>query len=318
MTPLADADTTDGSRSYEFNFTVPTSATLGGWTAVITANEGTEGLVSDLRNVGFLVQGRVSLGKTWGGGATAGDTVSLTIGGATASTAGTSTAGGTTTSAIAAAASGATVTLGEAYTVGIAGNYTVSLACTRTRDGIAVTVAGTGLSRTFSMPADSGVACTWTNAKSVPLTIVKLSKVYSDPVNGTNNPKAIPGSTIEYEITVLNPSAVATDSGSVSVTDPLPPQVAMVVTDFDPLAAGTSPVEFSEPGGASGLTFTFSGLANGTDDLEFSGPSDASWTYAPSDSGDGTAPGVDAIRINLKGPFNPGKSFKLKFRVKVK
>src|SRR5690606_287536 len=66
MTPQADPDATDGSLTYEFVFTVPTSAPLGGWTATVTAKEGVEDMVEDVANIGFVVQGHVSLGKTWG------------------------------------------------------------------------------------------------------------------------------------------------------------------------------------------------------------------------------------------------------------
>src|SRR5690606_36884400 len=171
MTPQPDADATDGSLTYEFVFTVPTNAPLGGWTATVTAKEGVEDMVQDVANIGFIVQGHVWLGKTWGVDATPGDTVTLTIGGATATTPGTSTAGGSTTAATAAAAGGTTLSLGETFTTGSAGHYTVTLACTRTKDGVAVATSGTGLSRTIVMPADSGVACTWTNAKTVSLTV---------------------------------------------------------------------------------------------------------------------------------------------------
>lgn len=53
------------------------------------------------------------------------------------------------------------------------------------------------------------------------LTVSKLSRVISDPVNGTTNPKAIPGATIEYCIVVANASGSATAS-SVAISDPLP------------------------------------------------------------------------------------------------
>jgi len=53
------------------------------------------------------------------------------------------------------------------------------------------------------------------------VTVAKASRVVSDPVNGTTNPKAIPGATVEYCITVANASGGATATG-VSVTDDLP------------------------------------------------------------------------------------------------
>lgn len=56
------------------------------------------------------------------------------------------------------------------------------------------------------------------------LTISKLSTVISDPLNGTTNPKAIPGATIEYCIVVSNAGGSATAS-NVAISDPLPTTV---------------------------------------------------------------------------------------------
>ncbi len=56
------------------------------------------------------------------------------------------------------------------------------------------------------------------------LTVTKTSTVISDPLNGTTNPKAIPGATIEYCIIVSNAAGSATAS-SVAINDPLPSTV---------------------------------------------------------------------------------------------
>lgn len=53
------------------------------------------------------------------------------------------------------------------------------------------------------------------------VTVAKSSRVVSDPVNGITNPKAIPGATVEYCITVANASGGATAT-AVNVTDDLP------------------------------------------------------------------------------------------------
>ena len=53
------------------------------------------------------------------------------------------------------------------------------------------------------------------------VTVAKTSRVVSDPVNGTTNPKAIPGATVEYCITVSNATGAATAT-NVDVTDDLP------------------------------------------------------------------------------------------------
>ena len=59
------------------------------------------------------------------------------------------------------------------------------------------------------------------------LTVTKLSRPISDPVNGTTNPKMIPGATVEYCITVSNAAGGAT-ANSIVITDPLPSQTAYV------------------------------------------------------------------------------------------
>ncbi|MGB7655621.1 MAG: hypothetical protein WBL74_09070 [Novosphingobium sp.] len=56
------------------------------------------------------------------------------------------------------------------------------------------------------------------------LTISKLSTVISDPINGTTNPKLIPGATIEYCIVVNNAAGSATAT-NVAISDPLPTTV---------------------------------------------------------------------------------------------
>ncbi|MEO9463361.1 MAG: hypothetical protein ABJ242_11590 [Marinomonas sp.] len=56
------------------------------------------------------------------------------------------------------------------------------------------------------------------------VTVAKTSRVVSDPINGTSDPKAIPGATIEYCITVANASGAATATG-VNVNDVLPADV---------------------------------------------------------------------------------------------
>ncbi|MBN8500035.1 MAG: hypothetical protein J0M19_02650 [Sphingomonadales bacterium] len=56
------------------------------------------------------------------------------------------------------------------------------------------------------------------------LTVLKTSTIISDPLNGTTNPKMIPGATIEYCISVSN-AAGGADATNVAVSDPLPGQI---------------------------------------------------------------------------------------------
>jgi uncharacterized repeat protein (TIGR01451 family) len=57
------------------------------------------------------------------------------------------------------------------------------------------------------------------------LTANKTSRVISDPLNGTTNPKMIPGAVVEYCIAVSNAAGSATAS-SVSISDPVPVQTS--------------------------------------------------------------------------------------------
>ncbi|MDN3645677.1 hypothetical protein QWY75_05585 [Pontixanthobacter aestiaquae] len=53
------------------------------------------------------------------------------------------------------------------------------------------------------------------------VTVTKASTIVSDPINGTSNPKAIPGALVEYCIVVSNGPGAATATG-VNVADTLP------------------------------------------------------------------------------------------------
>lgn len=56
------------------------------------------------------------------------------------------------------------------------------------------------------------------------LTVAKYSRVISDPLNGTTNPKMIPGAVVEYCIAVTN-AAGGSAATNVAINDPLPTQV---------------------------------------------------------------------------------------------
>ncbi len=69
------------------------------------------------------------------------------------------------------------------------------------------------------------------------LTLSKLSTVISDPINGTTNPKSIPGATVEYCIVVQNGSGGAPTT-ALAVSDPIPTQVTYLPS-FGILLNGT-------------------------------------------------------------------------------
>ena len=118
----------------------------------------------------------VVLTKAWTNGI-ANDAVSLTISGGLVPTAGSSTVGGTTTNATAVAVAGSTLTLTEAFTTGAAANYASSLECRRNSDNAVVTTAGSGLSRTVTMPSGTSLTCTWTNSRKSATLVVRKTWV---------------------------------------------------------------------------------------------------------------------------------------------
>jgi uncharacterized repeat protein (TIGR01451 family) len=306
--PMSEVDDSGvATKTFEYSYALPANARIGTWTASVEAQEGTEGEVTHVGVDSFEVRGSLSLTKAWGGTATPGDTVTLAILGGSDATPGSSVAGGVTTPATASSVASATITLQEAFTVGLAGNYTVSLACSKASDSSAVAVAGTGLSRTIIMPGDSSVTCTWNNAVTVPLTVVKLSQVYSGPVHGTDRPKAVPGALVDYSIIVTNPAAVAVDADTVLLNDVIPANVDFCVGDLG--GPGSGPVAFQDgsPPNASGLSFAPGDVAyfNNLD------------PHVPTPDGNGCDPLVTSLRVNPKGTFLPGGQFTIRFRVRV-
>lgn len=59
------------------------------------------------------------------------------------------------------------------------------------------------------------------------LTVTKQSRIVSDPINGSTNPKLIPGAIVEYCIVVANAAGGAAAT-SVAISDPLPAQTTFV------------------------------------------------------------------------------------------
>jgi uncharacterized repeat protein (TIGR01451 family) len=80
------------------------------------------------------------------------------------------------------------------------------------------------------------------------VTVNKSSRVVSDPVNGTTNPKAIPGATVEYCITVANAAGAATAT-DVDVTDDLPFDVTFD-SAFGVYVNGNASCASGTPGGS--------------------------------------------------------------------
>ncbi len=152
------------------------------------------------------------------------------------------------------------------------------------------------------------------------LTHVKAVTVLSDPFNGSTNPKSIPGAVKLYTAQVTNQGSGPVDHDSLVLTDAVPANTAMLLTDVD--TTGSGPVAFVQGPTSSGLSFTFLALNNPTDDLEFSNDNGLTWTYAPVPNADGVDPAVTHLRVRLRGSMsgNSGAgnpSFELRWRIRV-
>ncbi len=111
--------------------------------------------------------------------------------------------------------------------------------------------AGGDLARNGRFAADDQYA-----VQSAALSVLKASTVISDTFNGVTNPKAIPGATVEYSVTVTNTGAVA--ATGLAVADPLPTNTAFLQNAY---SSGTRDVQISV-----GATTTFCiAEAGGTD-----------------------------------------------------
>jgi len=145
--------------------------------------------------------------------------------------------------------------------------YTSAMTCTNAFTGSATTLPG-AVGSTVTPRMSDVISCTITNTRrgtNATLTLVKTSSVVSDPVNGTTNPKAIPGAIVQYSILVSNTGPTPVDNNTVLLIDALPSQMRV----------GTSATPtFTQGSPTSGLTF------NATNDIRYSNAASAPTTYA--------------------------------------
>jgi len=148
---------------------------------------------------------------------------------------------------------------------------------------------------------------------------LKTVQVTQDPVNGTTNPKYIPGAYALYTIQITNTAAGSPDSNTVFIYDAVPSNTALYVGDLS--GAGSGPIQFADGSTSSALTYTFTSLASNTDNVDFSNNGGATYTYTPVPDGNGFDANVTHIRINPQGVFAPASagnpSFQISFRVRV-
>jgi trimeric autotransporter adhesin len=275
---------------------------------VLTVNPADTAIVCTFTN--NRIQQQFRLAKLWSG-ATNGHTASATTSGGTANASFSSTAPAATNGSLVTMRAGDVVTLpAETWGGGaVAALYNATVECI---GGSPLASGATG--RTLTIQGNTtATTCTYTNAYVLPLAIAKTSVAYSDPVNGTTNPKLIPGGFVDYSLVVTAPSGTAPTAGSIIVTDAIPANLSLFVGTYAP---GPGPVRFIA--NSSALTYSFTSLSNIADDLEFSNNGGTSWGYAPTADANGVDPVVTHVRIRPKGAMAPGSTFTINLRMRVK
>lgn len=142
------------------------------------------------------------------------------------------------------------------------------------------------------------------------LVFLKTVAVYSDPVNGTSNPKNIPGAEVNYTLRVTNTGAGSVDSSPpLTIIDPVPASAELFVGNL-----------------GGGLPFIFtnssSGLTCGAGCMDVSTDGGSTWVAVPAGTYD---PSITHIRFRPSGSMSgdatagpPSPYFDLVFRVRIK
>jgi uncharacterized repeat protein (TIGR01451 family) len=150
------------------------------------------------------------------------------------------------------------------------------------------------------------------------LTHQKTVALLNDPVNGTTNPKNIPGAEVLYTLRVTNSG---TGTATVLVTtDPIPANTELFVSDLG--VAGSGPIAFVDGSPVSGLSWTYTSLASSTDSVDFSSDGGTTWTYTPVPVA-GYDAAVTNVRLKPAGTLNASggsgnPSYVLQFKVRIK
>lgn len=130
--------------------------------------------------------------------------------------------------------------------------YTSGMACTNTYAPTTPTTLPNTVGGTVTPQLGDDIRCTITNTpiNKARLTISKALTVVSDPVNGTTNPKLIPGAIIDYVIMITNAGTGPVDLSTVVINDPIPANLSTFVQ-------GAAPVTFTDGAPATGLTYSY-------------------------------------------------------------
>ncbi len=148
------------------------------------------------------------------------------------------------------------------------------------------------------------------NTASPQIALSKTLLTIYDPYNGASNPKAIPGSILEYIVKASNSGNFAADNNSTIISDVIPANTKLCVANIGSCKAPY----FINGTPSSGLS-----LAGTT----YSNNNGTSYTYSASADAEGADSNITNLRSSMNGAFQPktgatAPNFSLKFRVIVK
>jgi hypothetical protein len=120
--------------------------------------------------------------------------------------------------------------------------------------------------------------------------MTKTSTALSDPISGTTNPVRIPGSQVQYSISVAQTSGRTPDANSLTIDDQLP-----VNTKMCGLAGANTGVTLSQGAIASNLTL-------GT--VSYSNNGGATYTYTKAPDAAGCDANITNVRVSMAGTMS--------------
>jgi hypothetical protein len=148
---------------------------------------------------------------------------------------------------------------------------------------------------------------------------MKLGATFSDPVNGTNNPKAIPQAEIDYTVFITATSRIGIDNDTVSVTDAIPVNTELFVGDL----VGGCPIDIvANTAGVSFACATDLLLLGGTA-VGCTPDGDGYCPFSTYTFGTDWSADVASIKVNPKGEFSGSTGvgvepqFTFRFRVRL-
>lgn len=145
------------------------------------------------------------------------------------------------------------------------------------------------------------------------LAVSKTSVAQSDPLNGTSNPKLIPGGIAHYVISATSPASYTVSANSIAIVDATPAGSDLRVANIG--GAGSGPASFTA--NTSGLSYTYTSLASTTDNIDFSNNGGTSWTYVPVADANGVDAAVTHVRLRPQGTMAASSSFSFQLRYRV-